>query len=142
MTDPVDGTAMGEGDTLVNSLIGAVVNFVAGSFLPFGPLFGGAAAGYLEGGTREDGLKVGAIAGALALIPVLLFFMLFGSLFFAVVAGGGMMGGMPDTFPLAAGGVGFLFFVALVFGAVYFVGLSAVGGYLGNYVKYDTDIDI
>lgn len=141
MTDQVDGTAMGEGDTLVNALIGAVVNFVAGSFLPFGPLFGGAAAGYLEGGTREDGLKVGAIAGAIALIPVVLFLMLFGSLFFAVV-GGGMMGGMPDAFPLAAGGFGFLFFVALLFGAVYFVGLSAVGGYLGNWVKYDSDFDI
>ncbi len=133
---------MGDGDTLTNAVIGAVVNVVAGSFLPFGPLFGGAAAGYLEGGTREDGLKVGAIAGVLAFIPVILLVALFGSVFFAVFAGGAMGGSIGGGFPMFAGGFGFVFVFLLFFGAVYFIGLSAVGGYLGNYVRYDTDIDI
>ncbi|MEF8775900.1 MAG: DUF5518 domain-containing protein [Haloarculaceae archaeon] len=133
---------MAEGDTLVNAVIGAVVNVVAGAFLPFGPLFGGAAAGYLEGGSREAGLKVGAIAGVIALVPLFLFLTLFGGLVFAILAGGSMGGGLPMGFPMAAGGFGFVVIVLLLFGAVYIVGLSAVGGYLGNYVKYDTDVDI
>ena len=133
---------MAEGDTLVNAVIGAIVNVVAGSVLPFGPVIGGAAAGYLQGGSREDGLKVGAIAGVIALIPIFLFLTIFGGLFFAIVAGGTMGGGMPGGFPFAAGGIGFVVVLFLLFGAVYVVGLSAVGGYLGNYVKYDTDVDI
>ena len=133
---------MAEGDTLVNAVIGALVNVVAGSFLPFGPVIGGAAAGYLQGGSREDGLKVGAIAGVIALIPIFLFLTLFGGLFFAIVAGGTMGGGMPGGFPMAAGGIGFVVVLFFIFGAVYVVGLSALGGYLGNYVKYDTDVDI
>ena len=133
---------MAEGDTLVNAVIGALVNVVAGSFLPFGPVIGGAAAGYLQGGSREDGLKVGAIAGVIALFPIFLFLTIFGGLFFAIVAGGTMGGGMPGGFPFAAGGIGFVVVLFLLFGAVYVVGLSAVGGYLGNYVKYDTDVDI
>ena len=133
---------MAEGDTLVNAVIGAIVNVVAGSFLPFGPVIGGAAAGYLQGGSREDGLKVGAIAGVIALIPMFLFLTLFGGLFFAIVAGGTMGGGMPMGFPTVAGGFGFVVVLFFLFGAVYVVGLSAVGGYLGNYVKYDTDVDI
>lgn len=134
---------MAEGDTLINAVIGALVNVVAGSVIPFAPLFGGGVAGYLEGGSREDGLKVGAMAGAIALIPVILLILLFGGIFFAIVGGASMAGGMPGGMPfVAAGGFWFLVFFLLIFGAIYFVGLSAVGGWLGNYVKYDTDVDI
>lgn len=127
---------MAEGDTFINALIGAAVTVVAGAFIPFGTVVGGGVAGYLEGGSREDGLRVGAIAGALAMIPFLLLFLMVSSIIFGAAAG-------PVPMPFAVGGAGIvvLLFVFL-FVVVYVVGLSALGGYLGNYVKYDTDIDI
>ena len=63
---------MTDGDTLVNGFLGAVVTVVL-SFLPFSPLLGGMVAGYLEGGERGDGVRVGAIAGAIALVPLVAF---------------------------------------------------------------------
>ncbi len=126
---------MAEGDTLINALIGAVVGTVAGAVLPFGPLLGGGVAGYLEGGDRSDGTKVGLIAGLIALVPTVVvgFFVmvLFG--LFSVGAGDG----------LALGALGLLFLlIVLAFGLVYVVGLSAAGGWLGNYVKYDTEFEL
>jgi len=125
---------MAEGDTLINALIGAVVGTVAGSVLPFGPVIGGITAGYLEGGTRSDGLRVGLYAGLIALIPLLIggFAIVSFLGFFAIGIG-------PDAFALGAAG---FFILAIVFvgSLVYVVGLSAVGGWLGNYVKYETDI--
>lgn len=129
---------MAEGDTFVNALIGAVVNAIAGALIPFGPVVGGAVAGYLQGGSREDGLKVGALAGAIALVPMFLLLLLFGGLIFAILAGTGAGAGIP----FVAGGFGIIAFFVFIFGAVYVIGLSAVGGLLGNYVKYDTDVDI
>lgn len=113
---------MANGDTLRNALIGAVVSVVL-AFLPFSPALGGGVAGYLQGPSREDGLRVGAYAGLVAAIPILLVVTLFGSLFF--------LGAFFE--PRAA--FGFVF-VLLVFGVglLYTVGLSALGGYLGAYV--------
>jgi len=113
---------MAQGDTLLNALIGAVVSVVL-AFLPFSTVLGGAVAGYLQRESREDGLRVGAFAGIMAAIPLLLFGVVFGSIFF--------LGAFFE--PSAA--IGFVF-VALVLGftLVYSVGLSAVGGYLGAYV--------
>jgi len=125
---------MAEGDTLINALIGAVVGTVAGSILPFGPVIGGIAAGYLEGGTSSDGLRVGLYAGLIALIPLLIggFAVVSFLGFFAIGVG-------PDAFALGA--VGFLILAVLFVGSlVYIVGLSAAGGWLGNYIKYETDI--
>jgi hypothetical protein len=128
---------MAEGDTAINALIGAVVGIVL-SFVPFSTVLGGAVAGYLEGGDRADGLRVGAFAGVVMLVPIFLFAMFFGGLFFAA---GGMM--LP---PNAMGASGAFAMVALFFGLVialvYTVGLAALGGFLGNYVKQDTDIDL
>jgi hypothetical protein len=129
---------MAEGDTLVNALLGALVNVFAGSFVPFGPLVGGAVAGYLEGGTRDDGLKVGAIAGVIALLPIFLVVALFGTLVYGLLLGVDAGAGIP----FAVGGLGIVIFVVFLFGAVYLIGLSALGGYLGNYLKHDTDVEI
>ena len=123
---------MAEGDTLVNALIGAVVGLVL-SFLPLSPMLGGAIAGYLEGGDREDGVRVGSIAGVIVFLPLVGFGVLlfgFGAFF--------LLGG----FPGAAGGVVIVFLVlfGLVVVGLYTVGLSALGGWLGNYVRYDTDL--
>lgn len=133
---------MGEGDTLVNAVIGGIVTLMTGGFVPFAPVLGGAIAGYMEGGTRDDGLRIGAYAGLIALIPFVLLMVFVSSILGAIGFGFGMMGGGPHMFGLSAGiGAAFMVFV-LFFGAVYVVGLSALGGWLGNYVKYDTDIDI
>lgn len=132
---------MAEGDTLINSVIGAVATTVLSGFVPFAPLFGGGIAGYLEGGERNDGLRVGAIAGVMALLPALVIGGLVFAFFLSVIVGGAVAGesagfgvfGALSLFGFAAFGAFFL---------VYSVGLSAVGGWLGNYVKYDTDFEV
>lgn len=113
---------MARDDTLLNALIGAVVSVVL-AFLPFSPVLGGAVAGYLQRGPRSEGLRIGAYAGAIAAIPIILGFALFGSVFF--------IGALFE--PTAAFGFVVLLFV-LAMGLVYTVGLSALGGYLGSYV--------
>lgn len=54
---------------LLNAFIGGVAGIIL-SFIPLATLVGGAIAGYLEGGTRTDGAKVGAVAGLIMLIPL------------------------------------------------------------------------
>ncbi|WP_247002397.1 DUF5518 domain-containing protein [Halosolutus gelatinilyticus] len=107
--------------TAINALIGGVAGIVL-SFVPLSTLLGGAVAGYLEGSTTNDGLRVGAIAGLVMLLP-----MLFIGLFLVPFILGFWTGGGPSFALLAI--------FVLVFGAVYTVGLSAVGGILGVYVK-------
>lgn len=112
----------GNSNTLINAIIGAVAGIVL-SFIPLSTVIGGAIAGYLEDGDTNDGLRVGAIAGIIMLIP----FVLFGLVFMMFLIGGG-----PGGAPIAFGLFGFLI---LLLAAVYTVGLSAVGGYLGVYIK-------
>ncbi|MFC6976131.1 DUF5518 domain-containing protein [Halomicroarcula sp. GCM10025709] len=122
---------MAEQDTLLNAIAGAVATAVLNFFVPFAPLFGGALAGYLEGGDRNDGLRVGLLAGvfSLAVLVVLFVFVFVGFGLLALEA------------PMAFGAFGLLaFLVIFVGGLVYVVGLSAAGGWLGNYLKYETDI--
>jgi hypothetical protein len=126
---------MAEGDTLTNAIVGALVSAVVGWFLPFGPLFGGMAAGYMQGGDSSEGVRVGAISGALGMIPALLV----GGLVFVVVAVLFLGIGVGE-FLAASVVTGFLVVAILLGLAVYFVGFGALGGYLGNYVKYETDI--
>lgn len=114
---------MSEGDTLLNAVLGAAVTVVL-SFLGVSPLLGGGVAGYLQRGTRTDGAKVGALSGAIATLPVLLFAVLFVGVF-AVAVVGGVPGG-PELV--------ILLLVAFPFVVVWHVGLGAVGGYLGVYV--------
>lgn len=122
---------MGEGDTLINAVIGAVVTVVL-SFTGFSPILGGMAAGYLERGDRADGIRVGALSGAIAALPFLLLVFLFGGFMFT----GSMMGdGMGF-----AGGFVFLLLFGFVFALVWSVGLSALGGFLGVYIATETDL--
>lgn len=123
---------MAEGDTLVNALLGAVVAIVL-TFLPLSPMLGGLVAGYLQGGDRGDGVRVGAIAGVIAFLPVAGFGVLvfgFGAFY--------LVGGLPLRLGVA-GVVVFLLFMLVVVG-LYTVGLAALGGWLGNYVLTDTDV--
>lgn len=128
---------MAEGDTGVNVVLGAIATIILGPIVPLAPILGGALAGYLQGGDRNDGLRVGIYAGLVALIPLFLLFFLVGSVFFAVMAGS-MGAGMPG----GVAGLGTVVIVtAFVFTALYTVGLSALGGWLGNYLKKDSDVD-
>jgi hypothetical protein len=125
---------MGEGDTLVNAIIGAVATALLSGFVPLAPLLGGGIAGYLEGGKRDDGVRVGLLSGVIGLAISLVFFVVvfvFLAAFLAFV-------------PEALGVFGAMGLLVLVLGTVmtaaYFLGLSALGGWLGNYVRYDTTI--
>ena len=130
---------MEEGNTVVNALVGGVVTVVLTAFVPFSPLFGGAVAGYLEGGDRSDGIRVGAYAGAVAFVPGVAVGLLVFSLVSAVFLGG--YTGLEGVLALSVLSViGLVFVVAVALLTV--VGLSALGGWLGNYVKYDTDVDL
>jgi hypothetical protein len=129
---------MAQGDTFINALIGAVVGVVL-SPVPFSTVLGGAVAGYLQGGDRNDGLRVGALAGVIMLLPLVLVMFVFGNVVFFLFAGGGMPGPAPG---LAGGFTIVAIVLALLFGLVYVVAFAALGGYLGNYVKYGTDVDL
>jgi hypothetical protein len=129
---------MAQGDTFINALIGAVVGVVL-SPVPFSTVLGGAVAGYLQGGDRNDGLRVGALAGVIMLLPLVLVMFVFGNVVFFLFAGGGMPGPAPG---LAGGFTIVAIVLALLFGLVYVVAFAALGGYLGNFVKYETDVDV
>lgn len=110
----------------VSALLGAVVSVVT-SFVPLSPVVGGGVAGYLYAGSRNDGLRVGAVSGAIAAVPVvLLVALVFGGLGFVTV--------VEDALRTAALFVGLLLVVTLLVVALS-AGLSAVGGYLGVYVR-------
>ena len=104
-------------NTVLNAVIGAVVTIVL-SVTMFSPILGGAAAGYLE---KRDGLRVGAISGAIASLPILLFGVL-AMVFF------GLFALQASVFFLVLLLVGFPFVL------LYVVGLSALGGILGVYL--------
>ena len=123
---------MARGETLINAIVGAVASIVL-SFVPFSPVLGGALAGYFQGGDRNEGLTVGAIAGLIAAIPLTVAILAFGS-FFTFLPFLGAEG-------ILVGGIGlFVLIVGLAFSLAYGVLLSAVGGLVGNYVLTDTDI--
>jgi hypothetical protein len=129
-------TPVREPNTLVNAVVGGVVSVVLG-FVPFSPVLGGAVAGYLQSDDPTQGLRVGVYAGLVAAVPLaFVLFLLASVLSFGVVAvdstgsvtGTAAAGGSPL---FALGVLGVVFLVT----AVYTVGLSALGGYLGSYVK-------
>lgn len=111
-------------NTGVNALIGGVASILL-AFLPFSPLIGGFISGYLHDSDRGAALRVGALAGLVALVPLL-----FIGMIVFLFAGLGIVAGAPRA------GIAFLFliFVAGTFAILYTVGLSAAGGYLGAIV--------
>lgn len=113
-------------NTLLNALIGAVVGVLL-SFIPLSTILGGAVAGYLEGGDTATGAKVGALAGLIALVPFV-FVLVVATFFVPVLAGLGGGLGIPFAF-------WFIVFGVVVFGSIYVVGLSILGGIVGSYLK-------
>ena len=107
---PVDTYGTDSDETELASGFGTLLNALIGG-----------AAGYLEGGQPADGLRVGALAGLVMLVP----FVFFGFLVAIFFLGAG---GSTPAF-------GALFVAFLVFGALYTVGLSILGAVLGIYVK-------
>jgi hypothetical protein len=107
-------------NTYLNALIGAITTILL-SFTGISPVLGGAVAGYLEGGETSDGLRVGAISGAVASLPILGVVFLF--LLFIPIA--------PEPGVVIGSGLLLLAIVALAFG--YTMALSALGGVIGAY---------
>ncbi|WP_248515393.1 DUF5518 domain-containing protein [Salinarchaeum laminariae] len=133
---------MDEGDTLANALVGGAVTFFTGNFVPFAPVLGGAIAAYLEGGSRRDGVRVGAYSGFIAYVPLLALTVVVSSVLGVVGFGIGFL----NRGGVGLGIAGFLgaivFLLILVVSFLYFVGGGALGGWLGNYLKHDSDLDL
>jgi hypothetical protein len=116
-------------DQTMNAVIGGVITIVL-SFTGFSPVLGDAVAGYLN---QRDGVRVGVLAGLVALVPLILGVFFLGGFVgvFSMFGGRGAM---------MAGGVGLFFLLfGFVFFAVFVVGLSALGGYIGEYL-YAEDV--
>ena len=125
---------MNSDSTAINALVGAVATIFITPFLPFAPAFGGAVAGYLEGGNGGDGLRVGAISGLIAIVPLFVFLILLGNLFLLFLAAAGVS--TPELTGLGITVLVLLFLSVLV----YVVALSAIGGWVGAYLQRETDV--
>ena len=113
----------------IHAVVGASITLGL-SFTGFSPLLGGGVAGYLQAEPPARGAKIGAISGAIAAIPLFLLMVLGFALFAAVPAG-------PGTVP---GGIelALIFVMVLPMLLVWFVGLSAAGGYVGAHLHAET----
>lgn len=111
-------------NTLLNGLIGGIVAVVFG-FVPFSTVLGGGVAGYLEGGSYDDGAKAGLIAGTIAFLPIAAAIAVL--LLFVPVASG------PGAGPQVA--IWAVVLLVLLVSAVYAVGLGVLGGVVGVYLK-------
>ncbi|WP_137288270.1 DUF5518 domain-containing protein [Natronorubrum halophilum] len=108
-----------DSNTVFNALLGGLAGIVL-SFLPGSTLLGGAIAGYLEGGDPADGLRVGALAGVVMLVPFVVFGFLASMFFLGVGSSVSMFG---------------VVLLAVLVVAVYAVGLSILGAVFGIYVR-------
>lgn len=106
----------------VLGVVGAIAGTVLG-FVPFSPVLGGAVAGYLDPDRRASGLGAGTLAGVFATLPVFVL---------ASFAGAGLFVGLPSGLVPAATAV---LAVAVLVSLVYLVALSALGGYLGGWLR-------
>lgn len=109
-------------DTTTNAIVGAVATVVL-SFVPFAPVLGGLVSGYLQGGDGRDGMRVGAYAGLVASLPMVVLFVF--------LAGGFVLVGTELGLGLSGVFVGLILLFALLVVVAYMVALSALGGYLG-----------
>lgn len=107
---------------VTNAVIGAVITVVT-AFVPFSPVLGGGVAGYLQRGSDREGLRVGALSGVIASLPILAIVGLVTAVGFFGIALTGEV-----ALPLAVGAV--LFLVSL-FVIGYTVVLSTIGGFAG-----------
>ncbi|GAB7009639.1 DUF5518 domain-containing protein [Halorubrum trueperi] len=116
---PGDDSPADLGDVLLYGVLGGVAGSVL-SFVPFATVLGGALAGYLCGGRPADGLKTGAVAGAVMTLP---FVAVVGFLLFFLG-----LAGAPAEF-------GILALLVIGLAAAYTFGSGVVGGYLGHYLR-------
>lgn len=118
-------------EALVDAGAGAAVT-LALSFLPFSTVAGGAAAAYRDGGGYARSVAVGALAGVVAGVPLLVLFVP------ALWIAGRLGFGLPPSSPA------YDLFLTIVFAlfAVYTVGLSAVGGAAGTWVRRHTSVNL
>lgn len=115
-------------DTTTNAIVGAVVTVVT-AFVPLSPILGGAVAGYLQDSDRADGAKVGGLSGLVASLPIVLLF--------TFVVGGLLVVSTELSFGIGGGLVALVLLIALFVTVLYTIGLSALGGYIGVYLRED-----
>ncbi|MHC3380186.1 DUF5518 domain-containing protein [Haloarcula sp. H-GB5] len=115
-------------ESVTNAGIGALVT-VALSFIPFSSVAGGAVAAANNGGGYWTGLWLGTLAGVCAMVPLLALFI--PALYIAGLLGFGIPPGAP--------GYDLFLVLVFVFFLLYTVGLSALGGLGGVWVRGHTD---
>ncbi|MFA9516613.1 DUF5518 domain-containing protein [Halopenitus sp. H-Gu1] len=103
---------------VVGALIGSLL-----SFIPLSPILGGLAAGYLNRNPETSGLGTGTLAGVFGSLPLFVVI---------VVASIGLIVSVPNE---TATAVVTVVSISLFLILPYFVGLSAIGGYLGGWVR-------
>ncbi|ELZ17260.1 hypothetical protein C477_13555 [Haloterrigena salina JCM 13891] len=117
-----DSDASSDSNRIVNAMFGGGVGIVL-SFLPGSTVLGGAVAGYLEGGGTDEGLRVGALAGLVMLVPKLLFGLV--ALWFLGILGPGGFGAVIVLFLLGI--------------AAYTLVLSIVGAVIGTVLESESN---
>lgn len=110
--------------TYIQSVVLGAAATVLLSFLPFSPALGGVLAGYLEHSESGRTISVGALAGLLPMLPVLVLL--------AFVLGGTVVGLLAVEQAGAALLVGVATFLVVLLVATFGAGLGALGGYAGG----------
>lgn len=103
---------------LANALLGAFITGLT-SFIPLSGLLGGGVAGYLESDDSWSGAIVGVAVGALTAAPI------------AAVTLAIAMGFVAEG--MAVWGLGLA--VAILFAVAFAIGLAAIGGAIGSYLR-------
>ncbi len=109
-----------EGSLYADGVVGAVITMLT-SFIPFSPLIGGIAAGYLYRRGRWPGVRVGSVVGLLVAAPV-------------IVVGAVLAVGYADAALLWAS---LIVVFLVVISTIVTVLLAGVGGYVGGYIQGD-----
>jgi hypothetical protein len=103
-------------------VVGASVGTLL-SFVPFAPIIGGAVAGYLDTNKSASGIGSGALVGLITMLPVVVW---------STFAGFGLV----TTIDAELTGLVVMFgAIALIFSFLYFLLLSALGGYIGGKLR-------